>query len=64
MVGWKYANFQLLRETQDIFPRVSLKVRFRSNREEADHSMKKESLRRYAMGIIQALLKESYAVNN
>ncbi|MCK0135995.1 N-acetylmuramoyl-L-alanine amidase [Arenibacter sp. S6351L] len=53
--GLKYANFQVLRETQNICPAVLLEVGFLSNREEAGHSMKKESIRGYAMVVLQGL---------
>jgi len=57
--GMKYANFQVLRETQDICPGVLLEVGFLSNREEAEHSRRKESVRGYGMVILQVLLEAS-----
>tara|TARA_R110000764_G_scaffold73382_4_gene149717 strand:- start:14652 stop:15284 length:633 start_codon:yes stop_codon:yes gene_type:complete len=62
--GMKYANFQVLRETQDICPGVLLEVGYLSNWEEAEHSSKKASIRGYAMVIVQALMKECYAEYN
>jgi N-acetylmuramoyl-L-alanine amidase len=53
--GIKYANFQVLRETQYDSPGVLLEIGFLSNWEEAEHSRRKESVRGYAMVIIQAL---------
>tara|TARA_R110000868_G_scaffold1647_4_gene13282 strand:+ start:351 stop:605 length:255 start_codon:yes stop_codon:yes gene_type:complete len=53
--GLKYANFQVLRETQNICPAVLLEVGFLSNKEEAEHSRRKESVRGYAMLIVQTL---------
>ncbi|GBF20630.1 N-acetylmuramoyl-L-alanine amidase LytC precursor [Arenibacter sp. NBRC 103722] len=53
--GMKYANFQVLREAQFTCPGVLLEVGFLSNMEEAEHSRRKESVRGYAMVIIQAL---------
>tara|TARA_R110000868_G_scaffold399948_1_gene673996 strand:+ start:223 stop:828 length:606 start_codon:yes stop_codon:yes gene_type:complete len=61
--GMKYANFQALRETQNICPGILLEVGFLSNMEEAEHSKKKSSISGYAMGIIQSLLNVEYAGN-
>ena len=55
--GLKYANFQVLRETQDICPAVLLEVGFLSNREEAEHSRRKSSVSGYAMVILSAILR-------
>lgn len=60
---FNYANFHVLRETQDICPGVLLEVGFLSNREEAEHSMKKESVMGYAMVILQTLYQEIDAEN-
>tara|TARA_R110000744_G_C19362538_1_gene561566 strand:+ start:245 stop:904 length:660 start_codon:yes stop_codon:yes gene_type:complete len=54
--GLKYANFQVLRDTQDICPGVLLELGFLSNWEEAEHSRKKASVRGYGMVILQILL--------
>lgn len=56
-MAMKYANFHVLRGTQDICPGVLLEVGFLSNREEAEHSRRKENVRAYAMVIIQVLLE-------
>jgi N-acetylmuramoyl-L-alanine amidase len=50
----KYANFQVLRETQYVCPGVLLELGFLSNWEEAEHSGRKESVRAYAMVIVQS----------
>jgi len=55
--GRKYANFQVLRETQFTCPVVLLELGFLSNWEEAEHSRRKESVSGYAMAIIQVLLE-------
>lgn len=62
--GLKYANFQVLRETQNICPGLLLELGFLSNWEEAEHSGRKESVRAYAMVIVQSLWGESYTGNN
>ena len=54
--GRKYANFQVLRETQFTCPAVLLEIGFLSNWEEAEHSKRKESVRAYAMAINQVFL--------
>ena len=51
----KYANFQVLRETQNIGPGVLFELGFLSNREEAERSRSKESVMRYAMVILRAI---------
>ncbi|MEG3657758.1 N-acetylmuramoyl-L-alanine amidase [Arenibacter palladensis] len=53
--GMKYANFQVLRETQDFCPGVLLEVGFLSNMEEAEHSRKEGSVMGYAMVILNAI---------
>tara|TARA_R110002049_G_scaffold238556_1_gene411669 strand:- start:693 stop:1346 length:654 start_codon:yes stop_codon:yes gene_type:complete len=53
--GLKYANFQVLRETQNICPAVLLEVGFLSNIEEAKHSSRRESVAGYAMVILNAI---------
>ncbi|TQO39724.1 N-acetylmuramoyl-L-alanine amidase [Arenibacter algicola] len=53
--GMKYANFWVLRDTQTICPGVLLELGFLSNMEEAEHSGRKESVRAYAMVLLQAL---------
>lgn len=53
--GMKYANFQVLRETQYICPGVLLEVGFLSNMEEAEHSGRTESISGYAMVIVEVL---------
>ena len=55
--GKKYADFQVLRETQYVCPSVLLELGFLSNWEEAKHSRRKESVRGYAMVILQILLE-------
>ncbi|NKI27449.1 N-acetylmuramoyl-L-alanine amidase [Arenibacter sp. 6A1] len=55
--GRKYANFQVLRETQFTCPAVLLELGFLSNSEEAMHSMKKSSISGYAMAILQTLIE-------
>jgi N-acetylmuramoyl-L-alanine amidase len=60
--GIKYANFQVLRETQYVCPRVLLELGFLSNWEEAEHSKRKESVRAYAMVVLQTLLKTLEAI--
>lgn len=56
--GMKYANFQVLRETQYVCPGVLLELGFLSNWEEAEHSRRRESVRGYAMVILQTLCQE------
>jgi len=58
--GRKYANFQVLRETQFTCPSVLLELGFLSNKEEAEHSRRKESISGYAMVVLQAILNEKY----
>jgi N-acetylmuramoyl-L-alanine amidase len=60
--GRKYANFQVLRETQFTCPAVLLELGFLSNREEAEHSKRKESVAGFAMVILQSLLKTLEAI--
>ncbi|MDO6602825.1 N-acetylmuramoyl-L-alanine amidase family protein [Arenibacter palladensis] len=55
--GMKYANFQVLRETQYICPGVLLEVGFLSNWEEAEHSGMEESVAGYAMVVLLTLRK-------
>ncbi|MDL5512294.1 N-acetylmuramoyl-L-alanine amidase [Arenibacter sp. M-2] len=55
--GMKYANFQVLRETQYICPGVLLEIGFLSNREDAEHSKKKANIRGYGMVIVLVVLK-------
>ena len=62
--GMKYANFQVLRETQNICPGVLLELGFLSNWEEAEHSRRKGSVMGYGMVVLQAILEECYAGNN
>ena len=57
--GMKYANFQVLRETQYICPGVLLELGFLSNWEEAEHNRRKASVRGYAFAIVQILIKEN-----
>ncbi|PXX23771.1 N-acetylmuramoyl-L-alanine amidase [Arenibacter sp. ARW7G5Y1] len=53
--GTKYANFQVLRDTQYVCPGVLLEVGFLSNWEEAEHSRKKEGVVGFAMAVLQVL---------
>lgn len=53
--GMKYANFQVLRETQDICPGVLLEVGYLSNWEEAEHSGKKEGITGIAMAVLEVI---------
>ena len=53
--GMKYANFQVLRETQNICPGVLLEVGFLSNWEEAEHSRSKDSVRAYGMVVLNSI---------
>ncbi|SHG14072.1 N-acetylmuramoyl-L-alanine amidase [Arenibacter palladensis] len=53
----KYANFQVLRETQYVCPSVLLEVGFLSNWEKAEHSDKVSSIRAYALVILSAVFK-------
>jgi N-acetylmuramoyl-L-alanine amidase len=53
--GRKYANFQVLRETQLTCPAVLLELGFLSNWEEAEHSKRKESVAGFALGVLQSL---------
>ncbi|HCO82642.1 MAG TPA: N-acetylmuramoyl-L-alanine amidase [Arenibacter sp.] len=53
--GMKYANFQVLRKTQNICPGVLLELGFLSNWEEAEHSNKVLSLRAYALVILNTI---------
>lgn len=53
--GMKYANFQVLRDTQEICPGVLLELGFLSNWEEAEHSGRNESVRGYGMVILKVL---------
>ena len=53
--GMKYANFQVLRKTQNICPGVLLELGFLSNRAEAEHSGRRESVRGYGMVILKAI---------
>ena len=55
--GIKYANFQVLRETQNICPAVLLEVGFLSNKEEAEHSSKVSSIKAYALVILSGIIK-------
>ena len=55
--GMKYANFQVLRETQYICPGVLLELGFLSNWEEAEHSGRKASLTGLAMAILRSIFK-------
>lgn len=55
--GRKYANFQVLRETQYVCPGVLLEMGFLSNWEEAEHSRRKESVAGYAMVILLSIYK-------
>ncbi|RAJ10264.1 N-acetylmuramoyl-L-alanine amidase [Arenibacter echinorum] len=52
----KYANFQVLRETQYVCPVILLEVGFLSNREEAEHSIKVSSIRAYALVILNSII--------
>ncbi|WP_111624416.1 N-acetylmuramoyl-L-alanine amidase [Arenibacter echinorum] len=56
MRGMKYANFQVLRETQYVCPVILLEVGFLSNREEAEHSIKVSSIRAYALVILNSII--------
>lgn len=55
--GLKYANFQVLRETQDTCPGVLLELGFLSNREEAEHNSREESVTGLAMAVLRVLLE-------
>ncbi len=55
--GLKYANFQVLRETKNICSAVLLELGFLSNREEAEHSRRKESVTGLAMVVLEVLLE-------
>ena len=52
--GVKYANFQVLRETQNI-PSVLLELGFLSNWEEAEHNEKVTTISGYALLILETL---------
>tara|TARA_R110000744_G_C19238627_1_gene548988 strand:- start:255 stop:887 length:633 start_codon:yes stop_codon:yes gene_type:complete len=52
--GVKYANFQVLRETQNI-PSVLLELGFISNWEEAEHNEKVSAISGYALLILETL---------
>ena len=56
--GMKYANFQVLRETQNICPGVLLELGFLSNWEEAEHSRRRGSISGFALGVLQSLNPE------
>tara|TARA_R110002051_G_scaffold290773_1_gene354374 strand:- start:10358 stop:10990 length:633 start_codon:yes stop_codon:yes gene_type:complete len=53
--GVKYANFQVLRKTQNI-PSVLLELGFLSNWEEAEHNEKVSTISGYALLILETLL--------
>jgi N-acetylmuramoyl-L-alanine amidase len=53
--GMKYANFQVLRDTQNICPGVLLELGFLSNWEEAEHSGRRGSISGFALGVLQSL---------
>lgn len=55
--GTKYANFQVLRKTQNICLGVLLELGFLSNWEEAEHSRRRESVMGYGIVILQVILK-------
>ncbi|HCO83677.1 MAG TPA: N-acetylmuramoyl-L-alanine amidase [Arenibacter sp.] len=55
--GLKFANFQVLRETQYICPGVLLEISFLSNWEEAEHNVRKESIRAFGMAVLEVLLE-------
>ncbi|MCM4168423.1 N-acetylmuramoyl-L-alanine amidase LytC [Arenibacter antarcticus] len=57
--GRKYANFQVLRETQSSCQGVLLELGFLSNTVDAAHSKRRESITGFAIVILQALIKES-----
>jgi N-acetylmuramoyl-L-alanine amidase len=55
--GMKQANFQVLRDTQELCPAVLLELGFLSNEEEAKHNTKQTSLTAYALVILETLIK-------
>ena len=61
--GIKYANFQVLRDTQYVCPGVLLELGFLSNWVEAEHSGRRESVMGYALVVLKVVLKEEDAEN-
>ena len=55
--GVKFANFQVLRETVDLYTSVLLELGFLSNREENDYYNKSSGIRAVALIIIECLIK-------
>jgi N-acetylmuramoyl-L-alanine amidase len=55
--GMKQANFQVLRDTQELCPAVLLELGFLSNEVEAKHNTKQTSLTAYALVILETLIK-------
>ncbi|WP_417237439.1 N-acetylmuramoyl-L-alanine amidase family protein [Bizionia paragorgiae] len=61
--GVKFANFQVLRETNDYFPSVLLELGFLSNGDEENYLLNKSSLLKIASAIIINLKNVSYERN-
>lgn len=55
--GVKFANFQVLRETNGFMPAVLLELGFLSNKDEEDYFLKPESLKTLALVIWKCLIK-------
>ncbi|PRX39371.1 N-acetylmuramoyl-L-alanine amidase [Salegentibacter salegens] len=53
--GVKFANFQVLRETQDYFPAVLLELGFLSNWDESCYFLKTDNIKATALAILMGL---------
>ncbi|MHA7831284.1 MAG: N-acetylmuramoyl-L-alanine amidase family protein [Flagellimonas sp.] len=58
--GIKYANFQVLRDTQGHCPSLLMETGFISNAVEANHTQKMESRTAIALALLQSLIKTFY----